>query len=147
MKFEEASLPPEAFSPSFVAAKFKVSMEVAEKLVRHHMQEKVYLSATHQVNVRDAGPYTHLSIKRIDKEPEHDWRVLQDIKTSLCGPEAEAIELYPAESRVIDMANQFHLWVLKDNRRFPVGWDEGRQVSSAEEAAAIGAKQREIDHG
>jgi hypothetical protein len=36
----------------------------------------------------------------------HDWRDLQRIKNQLVGPECEAVELYPAESRKVDTANQ-----------------------------------------
>lgn len=55
----------------------------------------------------------------------HDWRDLQAIKNELVGPEHEAIELYPAESRLVDTANQYHLWVLKDpSQRIPVGWTQ-----------------------
>lgn len=65
----------------------------------------------------------HLSIKRLDRAPIHDWRDLQRIKNELVGPEHEAIELYPAESRVTDSANQFHLWCFADpNVRLPFGW-------------------------
>ena len=74
-------------------------------------------------------PMIHLSIKRIDKQPIHDWRDLQEIKNALVGPEHEAVELYPAESRVVDSANQYHLWVLADPaERFPFGFTE-RYVS------------------
>ena len=85
-----------------------------------------------------------LSIKRIDKECIHDWRELQKIKNELIGPENEAVELYPAESRLIDESNQFHLWVLKEVRTnvgFPFGWSD-RSVETPEEATKHGAKQR-----
>src|SRR5438477_359066 len=38
----------------------------------------------------------HLSIKRVDGGPTHDWRELQAIKNDIVGPEREGIELYPA---------------------------------------------------
>lgn len=67
----------------------------------------------------------HLSIKRVDREAIHDWRVLQAIKNALVGEECEAIELYPAESRLIDTANQYHLWAFTDPEvRLPFGWQE-----------------------
>lgn len=70
-----------------------------------------------------------LSIKRKDKEPIHDWRHLQRIKNEILGAEYEAIELYPAESRLVDTANQYHLWVMAEKGlRFPFGWDR-REVS------------------
>lgn len=70
----------------------------------------------------------HLSIRRLDREPVRDWRDLQDIKNQLVGPGCEGIELYPAEERVVDTANQFHLWVIKDPLfRFPFGFQTGRK--------------------
>jgi len=43
----------------------------------------------------DNGEVVWLSIKRKDKEPIHDWRDLQRIKNDICGPESEAMEIYP----------------------------------------------------
>lgn len=81
----------------------------------------------------------HLSIKRLDKEPIRDWREMQEIKNELVGPENEGVELYPAESRLVDLANQFHLWVLADSKIwFPFGFDS-RHVDDQELA---GSKQR-----
>jgi hypothetical protein len=86
-----------------------------------------------------------LSIKRRDKEVIHDWRDLQRIKNELVGPEHEAMELYPAESRLVDTANQYHLWVLRDpNQKFPIGWNE-RLVQDTDDAAKVGAKQRGLN--
>ncbi len=88
------------------------------------------------------GLFIHLSIKRNDKEPIHDWRDLQEIKNQLVGEENEAFELYPAESRLVDMANQYHLWVFKDKElKMPIGFNT-RGVGSKEDAEKIGAKQR-----
>jgi hypothetical protein len=83
----------------------------------------------------------HLSIKRRDKRPVHDWRDLQRIKNELLGPEHEAVELYPAESRLVDAANQFHLWGFDDPTfRFPIGFQE-RLVS---EEQPPGGRQRPL---
>jgi hypothetical protein len=83
----------------------------------------------------DAGPVWHLSIKRVDKKPIHDWRDLQRIKNELVGPEAEAVELYPAESRLVDTANQYHLWAFP-GVRFPFGFEE-RLVGSESSGGAV----------
>jgi hypothetical protein len=81
----------------------------------------------------------HLSIRRLDREAIHDWRELQRIKNEVVGPEHEAVELYPAEDRLMDAANQYHLWVLEDPKlRFPFGYRE-RIVS---ESNVGGARQR-----
>lgn len=66
----------------------------------------------------------HLSFKRIDRSHlAHDWRDMQRIKNELVGPECEAIELFPAESRLVDTSNQYHLFVVTDPEfRFPFGF-------------------------
>jgi hypothetical protein len=89
------------------------------------------------------GPLYHLSIRRTDRQPARDWRDLQRIKNELVGPEAEGVELFPAESRLVDTANQFHLWVL-EKQRFPFGWNE-RLVTEAGRDAAAGAVQRPFE--
>ncbi len=56
---------------------------------------------------------------------EHDWRDFQRIKNELVGPEAEGVELYPAESQLADSANQYHLWVFDGSGfRFPFGFND-----------------------
>jgi len=90
----------------------------------------------------DLGDVAWRSIKRRDREVIRDWRDLQAIKNAIVGPEHEGFELYPAESRLVDTANQFHLWVFADPKvRLPVGFRE-RDVLDAQTAAAQGARQR-----
>lgn len=63
---------------------------------------------------------------------------MQRIKNQLAGAECEAIELYPAESRLVDSANQFHLWCLDDPTvRFPFGYDAGRVVTGESGGGAV----------
>jgi hypothetical protein len=66
----------------------------------------------------------HLSIKRNDRKPVTSWRDLQAIKNAFCGPESEAVQLFPAESRLVDTANQTHLWCRTGASRFPFGYTE-----------------------
>ena len=68
------------------------------------------------------GKVTHLSIKRKDKRPCNDWRDFQEIKNELCGEEWEAMQIYPAESRMTDTSNQYHLWCTPPDLIIPVGW-------------------------
>jgi hypothetical protein len=88
------------------------------------------------------GELVHLSIKRNDRLPIHDWRDLQRIKNEILGPEHEAMELYPAESRVVDTANQYHLWCFLGERA-PFGYEAQRCVM--EETGETGAKQRPFE--
>lgn len=85
--------------------------------------------------------FCQLSIKTHDREAEHDWREYQWIKNDVMGPEREAVEVYPAESRLVDGANQFHLWVLPEGDRIPFGFSV-RLVSDAIENDPDGVKQR-----
>lgn len=107
----------------------------------------VYLSRDYQVTVYDqpgVGGWPgmwHLSFKRKDRQPiEKDrWRICQTIKNTLVGPENEAVELYPAESRLVDTSNQAHMWVLKDpGFKFPFGFNDrlvtATPTGSAEQA-------------
>jgi hypothetical protein len=89
---------------------------------------EVWMNDTYQVIVRymdtDQGKMTHLSIKRLDKAPCRNWREFQRIKNELVGEEIEAVEIYPAESRLVDTANQYHLWCLPAGYGLGFGFDQ-----------------------
>ena len=90
------------------------------------MRGQVYLNDKYQVIRNEiSNGMVHLSIKLINKSHEHDWREYQQIKNELIGEECEAMEIYPAESRLVDAANQFHIWGWLDPiYRIPVGFQE-----------------------
>lgn len=52
----------------------------------------------------------HLSIRTVENDVRHDWRDFQRIKNALAGPDWEGVELYPSVDRLVDSANQYHLW-------------------------------------
>jgi hypothetical protein len=82
-----------------------------------------------------------LSIRRNDRGADFPWRDLQRMKSELAGDEVEAVELFPAESRLMDTANQRWLWCLPPGQKFPFGYRAPRNVSGPEEAARVGARQ------
>lgn len=91
---------------------------------------------------------TWLSIKRRDKDVIRDWRHLQKIKNDICGPEREAVELFPSESRLVDTSNQFHLWVLASGVMFPFGYTARAVVASATDRYVPNqARQRPFGEG
>lgn len=144
--FQPAKMPKAYFDIINIMETQNVSSEVAHEIAAKFRKEKVFLNDLYQVNVAEVVifdlPGVHLSIKRRDREIIHDWRHLQQIKNMLVGEECEGFELYPAESRLTDEANQYHLWCFKsDKARIPVG-NTARFVSGPEEAAKHGAKQR-----
>lgn len=82
-----------------------------------------------------------LGINTHDGTARHDWREFQGIKNQLAGPECEAFELYPAESRLLDPSNYYALWCFPGIRRIKVGRNDERRVWDAAEALA---PQREL---
>jgi hypothetical protein len=106
---------------------FGVSANEAANAIRKSREAEVWQNDVYEVAVYRNSEITHLSIKRRDRKPVTDWRDKQEIKNQLVGKENEGLELYPAESRLVDTANQFHLWVLTDPKKtIPVGFNEGR---------------------
>lgn len=95
----------------------------------------------------DAPPLLWLSIRRNDRKPARDWRHLQRIKNELVGPECEGMEMFPAESRLVDESNQTHLWVMgSDTFRWPWGYTERSVLSHDDESIAeVGAVQRPFE--
>ncbi len=90
----------------------------------------VFTNDLYVVQVETTMPFIHLIIRRHDWDTCKDWRHFQQIKNLLVGVENEAVELFPAESRLIDTANVYHLWVHADpSFRFPLGLPH-RLVSS-----------------
>jgi hypothetical protein len=103
---------------------------------------RVLANSLYQVVVREVttpiGPLTWLSIKCLDQSACHDWRHFQRIKNEILGTDVEGVELYPAESRLVDVSNQFHLWCLPRGHSFGFGFQD-RLVA---QRAAFGAVQR-----
>lgn len=89
------------------------------------------------------GEWAHLSIKTHDRSARHDWRDFQRIKNELCGPEWDALEVYPAESKLVDTANQYHLFAFT-TLKFPFGY-QSRLIADGESRYARGTNQRPFD--
>lgn len=125
-----------------IMRKFGYTRERAEEQLRKIIEEindsEVWANDLYQVIKRRVPTGKHgfgdttmiyLSIRRLDKDAVHDWRHLQQIKSELVGAECEGFELYPAESRVVDTSNQYHLWVFEDTKfEMPIGFFDGRHV-------------------
>lgn len=126
-----------ALWPNVSDAQISTIINTGELWRNHKYQVHVIPCGALNINGHNT-PVVQLSIRRLDRQPTRDWRDFQRIKNQLMGPECEAIELYPAESRVVDTANQFHLWVVADTLfRFPFGWNEGRIVDGASVGGAV----------
>lgn len=51
-----------------------------------------------------------MMIRRNDSEPIREWHVLQRIKTEILGAEVMAIQVFPKESELVDVANLYWLF-------------------------------------
>ena len=135
--------PSEAQIASVAAGSGHSIEEVRAEFARGLIEDRLFVNSRYQVAMRETGAAScHLSIKRLDQAPIHDWRDLQRIKNELVGPECEAVELYPADSRLVDTSTQYHLWCSRDPTfRFPIGfaerlvtYDQGSHAQREQEA-------------
>lgn len=143
--FEQAGIPPLDTSViTRLSRHFGFSEdETADMMRRENEGSSIVINSRYQVMIRPMDEVIYLSIKRLDQKPIRSWRDLQRIKNELVGPECEGLELYPAESRLLDSANQYHLFVLRDPlKRLPFGHNSARMVS---ESADIGEGQEAFD--
>ena len=77
------------------------------------------------------GTIEHVTISRRDPNSkeivtsdgsgELTWAEKQQIKDELFGKKRVAIEVFPSEDRLIDIADVYHLWVFEKNFRMPFG--------------------------
>lgn len=123
------------------AEKMGLDPDVAEGYVREPAEMWQNDRFTVVVQRRQDGSVVSLSVRRADRKPDIGWRDLQRIKSQLAGDETEGFELFPAESRLVDTANQRWLWCMPPGEMLPVGFHGGRHVSGPEDAESVGAKQ------
>jgi len=105
-----------------------------------------YVNDLYQVEVGPAlgGLFVRqINIRRRDGGMFKDWRHFQQIKNETVGPEREAVEVYPAESRKVDSCNKWHLWVLPEGECVPTNWNE-RDVQYEERRDVPGLRQRAL---
>lgn len=132
-----------------IAQQNNVSFDEAKRILEESERDTEYwINDLYQVQIRyfrDKG-FAHLNIRRKDgKAIMRDWRHFQWIKNQLIGAENEAVELYPAESRMVDTNNKYHLWCSLDpSFRFPFGMPK-RDVDYRQLGTTAGTKQRPLN--
>lgn len=129
--FHPIDLPPEYKSVAAYMTSFGIGEEEATQMRDLMAKEQFFVNGTYQVNVSyvksPMGKMLHISVKRLDNSAIVGWDDLQSIKNMFVGPECEGVEIFPAESRLVNCANQRHLWCFIDpDRRIPIGWTQRR---------------------
>jgi hypothetical protein len=98
-------------------------MMCVEQMVQRMAYPHIFRNNLYHVEIMPGQPFIHVDISRHDRGSCKNWRHFQQIKNELIGPEHEAIELFPAESRLVDAGNEYHLWVhATPQYRFPLGF-------------------------
>lgn len=72
------------------------------------------------------GECMRLMIRWNDARPIHDWQIFQRIKNDLVGEERTAVEVYPKQSNLVDVANMYWLFVLPEGFDCPFEMVEGK---------------------
>jgi hypothetical protein len=88
---------------------------------------KIYRSRKYMVQVWDEKPHIRLSICRSKVKPDgtgwqevDSWDEIQQIKSEIGYGHCYAIEVYPADRDVVNVANFRHIWVL--DKPLDIGW-------------------------
>lgn len=92
--------------------------------------QEVFVNNLYQVNVEPlSNDMAHIIIRRLDKQPVHNWQHFQQIKNDILGDECEAVEIYPPESKLVDAKHHYHLWgFTKPGRTLGLGFTD-RQIA------------------
>jgi len=110
-------------------------------------EQDVFINSRYQVIKREEmmgdQQIICLHITRLDRACARDWRDFQRIKNELVGEEAEGIELFPAESRLIDMSNEYRLYCVQAPKKLQFGEYSLRIVS--EDAEGTGLRQEPFE--
>lgn len=117
-----------------MTTQYGMTRKQAKQVIKENTPDAFYMNELYVVSVfknsphgigEQAGEVWHLSIRRQDREACHDWRHFQQIKNEICGTECEGLELYPSESRVLDAANQYHIYVfMNPEMKIAIGYND-----------------------
>lgn len=117
-----------------------------EELVEHYRRDpaiEIWSNGRYQVICRTqepegGNPMKHLSVHLHDRSPMRNWRHLQQIKNEVCGEDWTGIEFFPPEGRLVDSANEYHLFCFPPEVEFGVGFmeEESQPVVTDDELAA-----------
>lgn len=125
--------------------------EANELLDREEAKCRYYINNLYQAQVSfstvdwfgQSKDIAMLNVRRRDGAMIWDWRHLQRIKNELFGDEVEGVQLFPAESRLVDTSNKWSIWVLLDGTKMPFGWTE-RDVLDQTVKGVPGMRQRPL---
>lgn len=84
--------------------------------------DKVWVDGEYAVMSRplqtEWGEVTHACIRNVDNT-DIPWAEKQRIKNELFGVDRIAVEVFPAETQLVDEANMYHIWILPEGFKMP----------------------------
>lgn len=93
--------------------------------------ERGYSVSSRMIYTKQWGNVEHVTISRLHKDGEPivstdganviGWSEKQMIKNELFGEDRFAIEVYPKQDRLVDVADVYHLWVFGKKYDMPFG--------------------------
>lgn len=92
-------------------------------------RQRVFRSKDFLVQIfGEADGMVRISINRtvLDGDRWQDgitWDDLQRIKSQAGYADRVAVEIYPTDANVVDVANLRHLWVYPEGMKLPFGWE------------------------
>jgi hypothetical protein len=86
---------------------------------------EVWLDDLFLVQIFDEGHSLRMSVNRVTQtggkwDENITWDELQEIKGLIGRGNKQAIEIYPRDCDVVNVANMRHLWILP--KTLPMGW-------------------------
>jgi hypothetical protein len=93
-----------------------------------------YTATVHYLDDNRDG-FIEVGIHNYHRTTHVPWRHIQQIKNEVFGPDREAVQLFPAEDRLLDSANEYWIYVYPTSeapmrkRGVKIGMDRGRSVN------------------
>ncbi len=78
-----------------------------------------WVNNKYSVQLIARGELEVLMVRRHDEGDEYPWRDLQRIKNELVGEDREAVQVFPKQGEVVDVADMAHIWLVPVGQPLP----------------------------
>ena len=112
----------QGIDPKTLQSKFEIYHgEWMPQLDRYWFSDDGYSVMSRLIST-EWGKVEHITIQNSKmKGGDVPWSVKQEIKNELFGENRIAIEIFPAQNRLVDVMDVYHLWILPKNFKMPFG--------------------------
>ena len=137
--------------------KDSMDLEIPEEALNDLMSDETWGNDRYTVNLHflggDRDGFVEMAVHNHNRTPHVPWRHLQQIKNEILGSDREAVQLFPAEDRLVDTANEYWLYVYPIGKApmrkrgrgdlvgVKLGMDHGRNVQYETDPGFGGSRQ------